>query len=302
MTCWQLLVLHTARQAGFTVESSVSGGALGYLDRAYSLMDAEAGQNQSRPAGSYWYPDRRLGSKPSRSSTALTLFIQSLYDVADEDRTRAARVYMNRYAPTWGGPQYGGFFYFSSFYMVQGMFQAGGEEWAAFGPRLATVLLDHQAGDGSWPYPPDNSPPAHMQGTGPAYPVAMAVLMLSIDKQYLPMYQRQKRLYEPGLMAASASAPAAATSLATPPRGRSSATASAMTPPSGPGSTARPSGHWASRSTPTVRPVPGSSRPTRSSAPRSSLPGSARRVAGRAQARGHGIECPCAETGRLTAA
>jgi hypothetical protein len=30
---------------------------------------------------------------------------------------------------------------------------------------------------------------------GPAYPTAMAVLILSLEKQYLPMYQRQKQLF-----------------------------------------------------------------------------------------------------------
>jgi len=197
VTCWQLLVLHTARQAGFEMEPSVCNSALGYLRRSYAVVpSAESGTGS--PDYGYYYPDRRVGGKAERSSTALVVFILSLFDVGDEQNTRAALAYLRRYPPTWGGLQYGGFFYFSSFYMAQGMFQIGGQEWQDFGPRLATVLLDHQAGDGSWPYPADNAEPTTLRGTGPAYPAAMAVLLLSLEKQYLPMYQRQRRLFDGG--------------------------------------------------------------------------------------------------------
>jgi hypothetical protein len=197
VSCWQLLVLHTARQAGFEVEQPVFSAALAYLNRAYTAVKAETGQGKNGAASGYLY---RPGytHEPSRSSTALVLFIQSLFGATDEQRTRQALMYLRRYPLTWDGNQYGGYFFFSGFYMVQGMFQIGGEEWASFGPRMAALLLDHQAGDGTWPYPPGNFSQEQMQSTGAAYPVAMAVLMLSLDKQYLPMYQRQSRIYESG--------------------------------------------------------------------------------------------------------
>ena len=195
ITCWQLLVLHTARQAGFEVEPSVFSSALAYLNRAYVPVKSEQGQEKSGLVGGYLY---RPGYtyEPSRSSTALVLFIQSLFDAVDEQRKRQVLRYLSRYPLTWDGNQYGGYFFFSGFYMVQGMFQVGGDDWNSFGPRMATLLLDHQSGDGTWPYPPGNVAQEQMQSTGPAYPVAMAVLMLSLDKQYLPMYQRQSRIYE----------------------------------------------------------------------------------------------------------
>jgi hypothetical protein len=195
VTCWQLLVLHAARQAGFQVEPAVYNSALAYLNRAYMTAKGESAQSKEGLAGGFVYMPG-IDQKPSRSSTALALFVQSLYDAGDPDRTQQALAYLRRYPLTWDGSQYNGFLFFSGFYMMQGMFQVGGAEWESFGPRMATMLLDHQSGDGSWPYPPGNNPPATMQGTGPAYPVAMSVLMLSLDKQYLPMYQRQRRLYE----------------------------------------------------------------------------------------------------------
>jgi hypothetical protein len=206
VSCWQLLVLHTARQAGFEVDPPVFSAALTYLNRAYVAVKPEAGQEKNGAAGGYLY---RPGytHEPSRSSTALVLFIQSLFGATNEQRTRQALMYLRRYPLTWDGNQYGGYFFFSGFYMVQGMFQVGGEEWASFGPRMAALLLDHQAGDGTWPYPPGNVSQEQMQSTGAAYPVAMAVLMLSLDKQYLPMYQRQSRIYESGSTALPSAEP-----------------------------------------------------------------------------------------------
>jgi hypothetical protein len=194
VTCWQMLVLHTARQAGFDVDESIFRAAQFYLNRAFHVIEAAPG-GDSEASGGYLY---RPGftRDPEPSATALVVYIQTLFDAADDVRTRQAMTYLRRYPPAWDGEQYGGFFYFASFYMMQGMFQVGGEAWDWFGPRMALVLLDHQSGDGSWPYPPNNAKPELMRETGAAYPVAMAVLMLSIDKQFLPMFQRQRRLYD----------------------------------------------------------------------------------------------------------
>jgi len=194
VTCWQLLVLHSARQAGFSIEESVLGSGLAYLSRAYLELDAagESGDDTQPPPGGFLYRPG-ISREPEPAATALAVYIKSLFDAADDRQTRGSLRYLARYQPTWGGAQYGGFFYFAGFYMVQGMFQAGGETWDAFHPRMRRVLLDHQSGDGSWPFPPDNT--AQSRLTGAAYPTAMAVLMLSIDKQFLPMTQRQRRLY-----------------------------------------------------------------------------------------------------------
>ncbi len=190
VTCWQLLVLHSARQAGYPVPSSAFDSALAYIHRAFAPVEPLS--EDDPPAGGYLYRPG-ISREPEPAVSALVLHIQTLFDAASESQTQATLNYLQRYPPTWGGPQYGGFFYFAGFYMVQGMFQTGGQAWNAFGPPMAKLLLDHQAGDGSWPFPPDNT--AQSRLTGPAYPVAMAVLILSIEKQFLPMVQRQHKLY-----------------------------------------------------------------------------------------------------------
>ena len=82
---------------------------------------------------------------------------------------------------------------FGAFYMTQGMFQIGDPAWERYFTPLRALLLDHQAGDGSWPFAPDDAHQGRL--AGPAYSTAMAVLILSMEKQYLPMYQRQAAMF-----------------------------------------------------------------------------------------------------------
>lgn len=123
----------------------------------------------------------------------MALCIKRLFEHDADPRMDAALTYLDRYPPSWGGPQHAGYFYFTLFYMVQGMFQVGEERWKPYGAQVEQILIEHQTGSGHWPYPPDNTVQSRLAGE--AYPTAMAVLILLLDLQYLPMYQRQQRLF-----------------------------------------------------------------------------------------------------------
>lgn len=188
VTSWQLLVLHAARQCGFEVEDGSIEDALRFIDGAYvAVPDGPAG-----PGGGYVYrPGLSRGPEPGVTGAAV--FIKSLFERREDAHQNAALTYLAGYPPAWGGAQYNGYFFFGAFYMTQGMFQIGDPAWNRYYTPLRTLLLEHQAGDGSWPFAPDDA----LQGqlAGPTYSTAMAVLILSMEKQYLPMYQRQKRLF-----------------------------------------------------------------------------------------------------------
>jgi hypothetical protein len=77
--------------------------------------------------------------------------------------------------------------------MLQGFFQVGGDEYALASRKVKQLLVREQKGDGHWPYPPGSR--AERQGVGEVYPTAMAVLILSLDKQYLPIFQRQRNIH-----------------------------------------------------------------------------------------------------------
>jgi hypothetical protein len=184
VTSWQMLTLHAARQCGYPIDPVCLQEGLRYIDSSWKERDKGIGGYLYRPG---------VSKEPEAGMSGSAAFIKSLME-PDAD-TGPVRAYLRQFPPAWGGPQYNGYFYFVSFYLAQGMLQQGGEDWAAYSSALQRNLLDNQAGEGYWYFPPDNRPIESEGGVGYPYSTAMAVLMLSLEKQYLPMYQRQMRLY-----------------------------------------------------------------------------------------------------------
>ncbi len=183
VTSWQLLVLHAARQCGYEIDEDVFQSAMKYVNSGYLEVDKQAGFVY-RPG---------VSKAPEPAVTGVALFLKSLLEKETDKKTSVSLEFIREFPPGWGGKQYKGYFFFGTFYMAQGMFQIGPSEWDAFAPKVQRILLDHQDGDGHWPFPPDEAPQSQLAGLG--YSTAMGVLILSLDKQYLPMYQRQKRLF-----------------------------------------------------------------------------------------------------------
>ena len=184
VTSWQLLALHAARQCGYQIEQRVFDRALRYVNGAYKRVDEDAGGFLYR---------RGVSQEPEPGVTGAALGVKILLESDRGPRVPKALAFLDRFPPSWGGEQYKGYFYFVTFYMAQGYFQLGPQQWRAFGPAMEDVLLEHQAGDGHWPFPPDNRPQS--EDAGPAYATAMSLLLLGMENQYLPMYQRQPALY-----------------------------------------------------------------------------------------------------------
>jgi hypothetical protein len=185
VTSWQLLSLHAARQCGFDVAEGVIAEALEFVRSAY--LPLEPGQ-----AGYVYRPG--ISREPEPSVTGVALCIRAILDRPDDAQTAATLAYLEAFPPAWGGDQYKQFYFLASFYLAQGMFQVGGPAWERHRAAVEEVLVTRQAGDGSWPFPPDNAPQTRLAGA--AYPTALAILVLSLDRQYLPVYQRQRPLFE----------------------------------------------------------------------------------------------------------
>ncbi len=190
VTSWQLLVLHAAQQCGYPVDPGIRHAGLAYVNRAF-ITPGAAGVGEDGIGGVLYRPG--VSQVPEPAVTGIALYIKSLLEAEADQRTESALAYLDRYPPSWGGSQFAGYFYFTLFYMAQGMFQVGGERWETYASQVNEILMERQSGTGTWPYPPDNT--AQSRLTGEAYPAAMAILVLSLDKQYLPTYQRQSRLF-----------------------------------------------------------------------------------------------------------
>ncbi|MBS3762475.1 MAG: hypothetical protein KGZ25_04120 [Planctomycetes bacterium] len=184
VTSWQLLALHAARQCGYNVPDEAFQEALEYVNGGF--VETDDGE-----AGFVYRPG--VSKRPEPGVTGAALFVKRVLEEELDSRARKGIKLLRQHPPSWGGKQYKGYFFFGMFYMEQGLFQVGGEPWRQFYPAAQKVLLENQQGDGHWGFPPDNKTESRMAGE--AYSTAMAVLILSLDKQYLPMYQRQKRLY-----------------------------------------------------------------------------------------------------------
>jgi hypothetical protein len=184
VTAWQLLTLHAARQCGFEVPPEVLARGLNYLNSAFV-------EKADGSAGFVYRPG--VSQSPEPGVTGAALFIKSLLEKEADGKFVKSYDYLQKFPPAWGGEQYKGYFFFVTFYVAQGMFQLGDKAWAEYRPPLQRLLLEHQLNDGTWEFPPDNR--LQLDSIGPAYATAFAVLLLSLDQQYLPMYQRQMGLF-----------------------------------------------------------------------------------------------------------
>jgi hypothetical protein len=188
VSSWMLAALHGARQCGYPVDEEAVRAGLDYINRAFTETETDGGETI---AGFLYRPG--VSRTPEPGATAVAIFVKSLLEARVDEKIRRSLDYLEQFPPSWGGSQYHGFFFFVSFYLAQGMFQVGGDTWADFSKAMESVLLEHQEGDGRWPFPPDNARQSVL--CGEAYSTSLAILILSLEKQYLPMYQRQARLF-----------------------------------------------------------------------------------------------------------
>jgi len=184
VTSWQMLCLHAARQCGYAIDDSVINFAMRYVNSGF--VRSEDGRN-----GFVYRPGQ--STVPEYGVTGTCVLVKSIFEDQVDDKMSESLAYLKSFETGWGGPQYRGYFFISSWYLMQGFFQMGGADYEEFAAKTRKVLVKQQKGDGRWPYPSGSS--AKRQGVGSVYPTAMAILILSLDEQYLPIFQRQRSLF-----------------------------------------------------------------------------------------------------------
>ncbi len=196
VTSWMLLVLHAARQCGFPIDEKSVDAGMKYVNRAYHekrevIRDKGKIIDEREIRGFLYRPG--TSNEAERAATGVAVFIKSIFEAESDRKMQNSLAFLTEKAPDWNGSQYNGYFFFVSFYITQGMFQTGGAVWNKYAAGMKTELVANQAGDGHWPFPQANKEESRQAGT--AYSTAMAILILSLEKQYLPMYQRQRKLF-----------------------------------------------------------------------------------------------------------
>ena len=167
-TGWQLLALRAAKDVGCDVPAEAIEAAVGYVKKCSAM---------NRGGGFTYQPGE--GVTATRTGTGI-LCLEICGEHHAPDTLAAANVLRRRplrYDEQW--------FFYGVYYCMVGMFQVGGDAWTETRDVLAATLLERQSGDGAWTGQGSNE-----AGFGAGYCTSLAVLALSVEYQYLPIYQR----------------------------------------------------------------------------------------------------------------
>jgi hypothetical protein len=176
VTVWQLMALRSARNAGFTVPKKSIDDAIAYLKVCYNSDRDAQGQPTNLNTG-FCYQKGRNPEFATSAAGLLALQVSGAYD-APEVKACSRYLLSNRMTPD----QDVNWFYYGIYYYAQGMAQRGGETASRAKDITESLLMAIQNDDGSF------------KGRGEEgsqiYSTAMAILSLSIQHHYLPIYQR----------------------------------------------------------------------------------------------------------------
>ncbi len=178
VTICQIMALRAARNAGVTVPKAVADKCIDYVKSCQDLRG-------SNPTGGFRYQPG--GGPPGFARTAaglVALYSAGMYKGPEIDQGLS---YLMRFKPGGGA---GGFFgnaevqihyYYGHYYAAQAMWIAGGTYWQQWYPAIRDELLgSRNRNDGSW-----------FNGQiCPHYCTAMALIILQIPNNYLPILQR----------------------------------------------------------------------------------------------------------------
>jgi hypothetical protein len=167
VTGWQLLALRAAKNLGCDVPQKRIEYAVAYIKRC---RDPSTG-------GFRYQPGSRV-TIPCTGTSILGLEICGK-DFHRSAEARKAAEFLNKREVRWNG---WGHFFYGVYYCSQAMFQLGGNYWESYKPKLHKMLLDNQQSNGSWVG----------DGHGPYYSTSMAVLALTVEYRFLPIYQRNE--------------------------------------------------------------------------------------------------------------
>ena len=167
VTGWQLMGLRAAKSAGCEVPSQSIDRAIDYLKRCAVVRE-----------GGFAYQPGGSPNNPRTGTGILAL------EICGEHLTKeavAGAEYLLKHPPKWSSTS----FFYEVYYGSLAMFQMGDKYFLSYRPKLVSILHGHQGKDGSW-----LSDDAHDRTGGRNYCTAMAVLALTVEYRYLPIYQR----------------------------------------------------------------------------------------------------------------
>jgi hypothetical protein len=167
VTGWQLMALRAAKNIGCDVPAE-------NIDEAIAYVKACAAPGNR---GFCYQP----GSGPTAVRTGTGILALEICGEHHSPEALGGAEALRFNPLRWGNAYY----YYGAYYCTLGMFQIGDEAWEDTRETIFEDLLTHQQPDGGWT-PADGTEIS----AGRNYCTAMAVLALTVEYQYLPIYQR----------------------------------------------------------------------------------------------------------------
>ncbi|MDA1016166.1 MAG: terpene cyclase/mutase family protein [Planctomycetota bacterium] len=189
VTIMQVIALRAAKNSGISVPSKTLQRAIAYIKSLYH-----------QPTGGFGY-QRGTDSPGFARSAAGVCVLQFCgeYDAKEidkavaflksnlNDRDRPLVVMMpvgpNRPRVRVEIPINRQHFWYGHYYAAHAMHQVGGKDWEDWYARVSKLLLKKQLPDGSWNW-------ADQENVGPEYQTAIAVIVLSIPANYVPIFEK----------------------------------------------------------------------------------------------------------------
>ncbi len=164
VTIMQVMALRGAKDSGLHVPDQTIKNALKYIDKCHD-----------RRSGGYKYMPYSSGAGYAR--TAAGVCVLQLGGEYEAEQIEAAVKYMEREE---NDRQH---YWYGHYYAAHAFHQVGGKKWEDYYARMKDTLLSRQRASGEWLERME-------QHNGAAYQTAIAVLILSVPSDYLPIYQR----------------------------------------------------------------------------------------------------------------
>lgn len=182
VTICQIMALRAARNAGFSVPKSVADRCVEYVKDCQDLHGTGGFRYQKQGHGHVGFARTAAG--------VVALYSAGVYEGKPVQK---GLEFLMKFKPGTVEPRRGGLglerseyhihYYYGHYYAAQAMWTAGGDHWRQWFPAIRDELVrgnGHRQGDGSW----------YDHRICPHYSTAMALIILQIPNNYLPILQR----------------------------------------------------------------------------------------------------------------
>lgn len=173
VTGWQVMALRAARNLGCDVPAEAIERAVDFIKRCHDQGN-----------GGFRYQPNGPVTVACTGTSILALEICGKEHHRSQESLRGGGFLLQK--SKLPNPREYMFFY-SIYYGSQATFQLGGNYWTVYRPKLHQVLLGMQNRVGIW-----DGPSGDAQQGGRAYCTAMAILALTVEYRFLPIYQRDE--------------------------------------------------------------------------------------------------------------